>query len=150
MRRFVLASLLVVSCAALIGLGAASARSSGRVFYLALHPRQCLIVPRSESGKTKLVVPCSNPAHNQEVYAIRHGGWGHHRPPTAKAGYALARSLCLTAFRQLTGRQLAAGEGWWASWPDPGAETARYGDKIICQYRAWPQLRPLGSGWHVH
>ena len=52
MRRFVLGCLLVVFCGALVGIGAASARSSGRVFYLALHPRQCLIVPRSEGAQS--------------------------------------------------------------------------------------------------
>jgi hypothetical protein len=151
MWRFALVgSLLVVLGGAMVGIGGASADTSVRVFYLAMHPRQCLIVPRSGVGKTVLVVPCSNPAHNEEVFAIRHGGWGHRTPPSVKAGYALVRSLCFAAFRQLTGHQLVAGQGWYASWPDPGAETARYGDKVICQYRAFPQRRPLGSGWHVH
>ena len=36
-----------------------------------------------------------------------------------------------------------------AFWPDRGSETARYGDKIICGYRAWPRLVALGAGWRV-
>ena len=44
---------------------------------------------------------------------------------------------------------MPGGTGWNAYWPDAGAETARYGDKIICNFRAWPSLAALGSGWHV-
>ena len=29
------------------------------------------------------------------------------------------------------------------------AQTTRYGDRVVCSYRTWPSLRPLGSGRHV-
>ena len=121
-----------------------------RVFYLTTHPRQCLIAT-STSGKSPLAVPCSNPQHTMEVYAVGHGGWGHHHPPTSKTVLGgVARAICLSAFQRLTGHSLPTNSGWNAFWPDPGSETARYGDKIICSYRAWPRLVALGSGWHVH
>jgi len=149
MRRLVEAGIMlaVLGCAIAVLAAGASARARGRVFYLTLHPRQCAIFS-SVGSKTIPVVPCADPAHNAEVYAIGHGGWGH-TPPNQSGGYAIARSFCLGAFQRLTGHQLPANRGWWAFWPDAGAETARYGDKIICSYRAWPHLLPLGSGWHV-
>lgn len=145
-RSLVLA-VLVLS----VAVGAAMAAASGRVFYLAVHPRQCLIVPTSDTGNSKLVlvVSCANPAHNEEIYAVGHGGWGH-TPPTAARADAIAKSFCLSSFQRLTGHVMSSREGWLASWPDPGAETARYGDKIICGLRDWPHIAPLGRGWHVH
>lgn len=136
---------LVLTCAAV----ATAGRFGTRTFYLAVHPRQCLVTAKS-SPKWVQVVPCSNPKHDMEVYAIAHGGWGHATPPTAARGLALARSLCLAAYQRLTGHALGATEGWNAFWPDPGTETARYGDKIVCSLRRWPSLGPLGRGWHVH
>ena len=55
----------------------------------------------------------------------------------------------LVYFQRLTGHPMTASEGWSAFWPDPGAETAKYGDKIICRFRTWPHMNALGSGWHV-
>jgi hypothetical protein len=148
--RRVYSGILLAALGAILIVGNGSANAlSTRAFYLAVHPRQCLVVPTQGAGKTVLVVPCSDAAHNQEVYAIGHGGWGHRAPPSHGSVYVIARSVCLSAFQRLTGRQMAATEGWWASWPDPGAETAKYGDKIICKLRAWPHMRALGSGWHV-
>ena len=112
---------VVLICAAL---AVASSRAGTRVFYLNTHPHQCLINGKV-SPKWVEVVPCSDPAHSMEVYAVAHGGWGHRTPPTAT-------------------------QGWNAFWPDPGSETARYGDKIICSLRHWPGFRALGAGWHVH
>lgn len=140
--------LIVAVCVAATTATYASAAVGHRAFYLSVHTHQCL-VREASNPKTVLVVPCSDPAHEMEVYAIGHGGWGG-TPPSAARGYALARSICLSAFRRLTGRAMAGSEGWQAFWPDPGAETARYGDKIICNLRAWPQWKPLGPGWHVH
>jgi hypothetical protein len=140
----------VFAMSVIVGLGAAYARTTGRVFYLAVHPRQCLIVPTTGSSKTVLTVPCSNSAHNLEVFAAGQGGWGHRTPPAYAKAHAIARSVCLSAFRRLTGHAMGSREGWLASWPDPGAETAHYGDKIICGLRTWPGIAPLGSGWHVH
>lgn len=148
-RRGVTVCVLVAVSLSLLGAEVASARSAGRVFYLAVHPRECLVVPTSGSSKMVLVVPCSDAAHNLEVYAVGHGGWGHSRPPAYAQAYAIAKAMCLSAFRRVTGRVMGSREGWLASWPDPGAETARYGDKIICGFRAWPRIGPLGSGWHV-
>lgn len=136
---------LVLTCAAL---AVAAGRSGSRVFYLTVHPRQCIV--STTSPKWVEVVPCSDPAHNMEVYAVVHGGWGHGTPPTASKGLAIARPLCLSAFQRLTGHPLAATLGWNAFWANPGAEAHRYGDKIICSLRQWPHFGPLGPGWHVH
>jgi hypothetical protein len=127
--------------------GIASARQGGTVFYLTLHPRQCVATSVTATTKSVVVVPCANPSHKMEIYALGHGGWGHKtRPPSA---YSIARSVCLTAFSRLTGHTLGPGFGWWAFWPDPGSETARFGDKIICGLRTYPQFSALGRGWHV-
>ena len=140
-------AVLVASFVAL--LAAADGSAGNRVFYLTTHPRECLLTT-SAGAKRPVVEPCSDPQHNLEVYAIGRGGWGHHAPPAHDAVIRIARSVCLTAFQRITGRPLASGEGWNAFWPDPGAETARYGDKIVCGYRTWPRWVALGSGWHVH
>ena len=149
MRRILLvvpASLALVLASATAALAASG--SGTRVFYLATHPRQCLVSVKS-SPKFVQVVPCADPAHDMEVYAIAHGGWGHAAPPPSTRAVAIARSLCLSAFQRVTGHPLARTQGWNAFWPDPGAETARYGDKVICSLRTWPGLGPLGPGWHV-
>jgi len=99
---FVLAAAFAVSlsCSAL-----AFGHAESRVFYLTAHPRQC-IVSVSTSPKWVQVVPCSDPEHNMEVYALVHGGWGRGTPPTASKGLAIARALCLSAFQRLTGHPL--------------------------------------------
>jgi hypothetical protein len=129
----------------LVVAGAASPATSGQVFYLSARVHQCLITTQPPS-KTEVVVPCSNAAHNFEVYAVGHGGWGHKRPSNT---YELARSVCLSTYHRLTGHSLPKKGGWWGFWPDAGAETARYGDRVVCSYRTAPTLKPLGSGWHV-
>jgi hypothetical protein len=128
--------------------GVASARQGGTVFYLTLHPRQCVASRGTATGKTVAVVPCTDPSHKLEIYAVGHGGWGHKTPPPS--ALSIARSVCLSALERLTGHTLARGFGWWAFWPDPGSETARFGDKIICGLQRYPQLSALGGGWHVH
>ena len=141
--------LVAAVCVAATAPTVGSAATGHRAFYLSVHTHQCLArIPGA--AKTVSVVPCSDPAHEMEVFAIRHGGWGHGRPPSPKRGYALARTICLSAFQRITGHVMRSGEGWQAFWPDPGAETARYGDRIVCNLRAWPSWRPLGAGWHVH
>ncbi|HET7449137.1 MAG TPA: hypothetical protein VFJ78_00950 [Gaiellaceae bacterium] len=70
-----------------------------------------------------LVVPCSNPAHNLEVYAVGHGGWGHSAPPPQKT--ALARQVCLSAYARITGHALPSTAGWQAFGP---ASTDRKSD----------------------
>src|SRR5579871_5169031 len=118
-RGFVL---VVVVCAAATAASVGSAATGHRAFYLAVHTDQCLVrIPGAP--KTVSVVPCSDPAHELEVFAIGHGGWGHGSPPSAARGYALARSICLSAFQRITGHAVPRTEAWQASWPDPGAET---------------------------
>jgi hypothetical protein len=133
----------------LSGVKAASARPQAREFYLSVRVHQCLISGPTTTRKLLPIVPCSDPAHRFEVYAIGHGGWGT-TPPSQSTALAVARSVCLGAFQRLTGHPLAATLGWNAFWPDPGAESRRYLDKIICSLRTWPHLAPLGAGWHVH
>jgi hypothetical protein len=147
--RMLLGSIAAVVAGSIVLSPAASGSAGHRVFYLTTHPRQCLIATKA-SGKRPLVVPCSNAQHNLEVYAIGHGGWGHRHPPSSKTVRGIAQSVCVAAFQRVTGRPMRSNEGWNAFWPDPGAETARYGDKIICSYRTWPRWKALGSGWHVH
>jgi hypothetical protein len=139
---------VVVLHAALAGASVASAKQADRVFYLTAHARQCLIASSNPIVKTFQVVPCSNAAHNLEVFAVKHGGWGSKRPSPRSAGL-IARSRCLSSYRLLTGHDTPSSAGWAFFLPDEGAETARYGDKIICAFRTWPTLAPLGSGWHV-
>jgi hypothetical protein len=146
----------VIVCGCLFLLATTAAASadtktaSSRVFYLALKRGECGI--KTSSPKTVTVVSCSNPRHTFEVYAIRHGGWGHGAEPSSAALANKTRQLCLTAYAQVTGRPLPArpyGYQWFA--PDPGKEEAEYGDKVICSFSHWPQSNlPLGSGWHVH
>jgi hypothetical protein len=139
---------VVVICAALVGTSVASAKQGDRVFYLAVHPRQCLIASPDPAVKTFEVVRCSNAAHNLEVFAVKRGGWGS-KPPTPRAAGLIARSRCLTSYRLLTGHGAPRTAGWAFFLPDAGAETTRYGDRIVCGFRTWPTLAPLGTGWHV-
>ena len=146
--RSLLVSVAVLIAGCILHSATASGSTGRRVFYLTTHPRQCLIATKS-TGKWPFVVSCSNSRHNLEVYAIGHGGWGHRGPPAYKTALGIARSVCLPAFQRITGHALASNQGWNASWADPGSESARYGDRIICSYKAWPQPVALGSGWHV-
>lgn len=127
--------------------GIATSATSSQVFYLSLHPPQCLISTTIHGAKKVPVVPCSNAAHNLEVYAVAHGGWGHNNPPAD--AYSLVRAVCLSAYQRLTGHPLAKTGGWVGYWPDPGTETTRYGDRVVCSYRTWPTLKPLGRGRHI-
>ena len=126
------------------------AATGHQVFYLSVGTHTCLVAS-SHAGtaghKTVTVVPCADPAHNMEVYGIGHGGWGHATPPANAA--AVLRSTCLGIYQRLTGHPLRV-YGWYGFYPDPGAETVRYGDKMICSLRTYPVVRPLGPGWHVN
>jgi len=126
----------------------ASAAGAARVFYLSVRVHQCLIGAPSQNSKTFSVVPCSNAQHNLEVYAIGHGMWGRRNPPAN--AYSIARATCLSAYYRITAHPLARTAGWYGFWADPGSESRKYGDKIVCSYRTWPGFAPLGSGWHVH
>jgi hypothetical protein len=133
---------------ALLCANVGAAREPSRVFYLAVRPHQCLIAHDVPSSKWFLAVPCLDPGHNLEVFAVDHGGWGHRIVTTSFAG-TKARSVCLRSYRLLTGHGAPGDVGWAFFFADPGAEAARYGDRVVCSYRAWPNLTPLGRGWHV-
>jgi hypothetical protein len=141
-------SVATAAVLAVLGAGAASARQAARVFYLAVHPRQCVIASADPSAKSFRVVPCSDPAHNLEVFAVKHGGWGKKPVSLLRAG-TVARTVCLESYRKLTGHAAPSTAGWAFFVPDPGSETKRYGDRVVCGFRAWPNLAPLGRGWHV-
>ena len=133
----------VVLVLVLLAAVSSTAAAAGPTFYLALTAHECAIGPVVH--KHLPVVPCSDPRHNLEVYAVGHASM----PSTFAAQLAVARAVCLSAFQRVTGRAMAASEGWEAYWPDPGAERAKYGDKIVCGYRRPSHLAPFGPGWHV-
>ncbi len=148
-RGFGLTVGAVLSAAvALVAVNVAAARQQEREFYLTVRAHQCLVAQPTEKAKLLAVVPCLSPSHRLEVYAIGHGGWGT-KPPAQAGALAIAKTVCLGAFRRLTGHPLSASYGWAAFWPDPGSESTRYRDKIICSLRTWPSFSPLGPGWHV-
>jgi hypothetical protein len=127
---------------------AAGVAAGGPVFYLTLKPGQCAIRATARA-KTVAVVPCSNPKHNLEVYAIRHGGWKHGTPPSHGLLVARLQFLCLRAFADVANRQMPQGYGWRGFWPDPGAEQKRYGDEVVCALTHFPRQTPLGAGRHL-
>jgi hypothetical protein len=149
-RNALIVFFVFIGAVTVVAAAAGSPVNAGvRAFYLAAKPGQCLIA-NSNSGnaghKAVLVVSCSSPSHTFEVYAVRHGTWAKGTSPAR----GLVESLCLAAYRQTTGRSLAAPGGWYAFTPDPGAEQNRYGDKVICSYTHYPGLTPLGPGRHLH
>ncbi len=150
MSRIIFVAL--VACLAMAAAEQAAASPGQRAFYLTVRPGQCLIAG-SKSGtggdKIVLVVPCSDPRHQFEVYAVRHGGWGHGKVPPPATVKLIMRSVCLAAYQQITGHQMPAGGGWDAFDPDPGAEQTHYADDIICSYVHFPAFTPLGAGRHV-
>ena len=124
-----------------------SARVTGTpVFYLALHAGNCGIWPRR--GKTVRIVACSNATHNLEVYWVGHGGWGR-TSTTHAVKFADARARCLSSFQRLYHHAIQSGYGWYAFWPDPGAESAKYGDRTECSLVRYPGELALGPGRHV-
>jgi len=146
-----------VGCAATLAFaGACSVAGANvtavhRIFYLKLSVGECAQAPKGTGGpghKTLLVVPCSSPVHNLETYAVLHGGWGHGTPPSHPAVDALGRSLCLNSFQRRFGHPIRRGYGYQYYFPDPGAETARYGDRFICSLGLYPSFGPMGAGTH--
>ncbi len=132
---------------ALIAAVSAPAVSAGRVSYLSLRAGDCAIRAAS-TPKSVAVVPCSNPRHDLEVYAVEHGGWRHRALPSSSLVSARAQYLCLNAFVDVTGHELPSGYGWRGFWPDAGAEQKRYGDEVICSLGRYPALAALGAGRH--
>jgi hypothetical protein len=137
---------LAVALALVPTLDASSSRAVGRTFYLDLRPGQCATYPRH--GKYLQVVPCSNGAHNLEAYSIGRGGWGQGRVPGRAMVLGIARSLCVGSFQRRFKHSIGPGYGWYAFWPDPGKEQARYGDRIICSLDRFPGLGAMGPGYH--
>lgn len=115
-----------------------------KVFYLQLKVGQCSLRPHS---KILLVVPCSNPNHSLETYAVTHGGWGS-TLPSHSARVSLATSVCKSSFQRRFGHPIRAGYGFEFFFPDPGAETRKYGDLVNCSLRTWPSYGALGAGKH--
>jgi hypothetical protein len=150
MRRW--ASILSVAAAiATLAVTATPAGSSVRVtgtpvFYLALHTGKCGVWPRR--GKTVRIVPCSNATHNLEVYWVGHGGWGR-TSITQAAEFADVRAHCLSSFQRLYHHSIRRGYGWYAFWPDPGAESAKYGDRTECSLVRYPGQPAMGAGRHA-
>ena len=147
MRRWTLVAPALLSAVALAAPAAPAEPAGIAAFYLSLRPGQCALGTLASTTKTLRVVPCKNPAHNFEVFATEHGGWGHQPASGAVAG-ARASVVCKAAFVRRTGHPIRRPYGWWAFWPDAGAEQNRYGDKIVCGLTLFPSL-PLGAGSHI-
>jgi hypothetical protein len=134
---------VVVVCAFTGSLASATV-SPQKVFYLQLKVGQCALRPHS---KILLVVSCSDPNHSLETYAVMHGGWGTTRPAHS-AVLSLASSMCRSSFQRRFGHPFRTGYGYEFYFPDPGAETRKYGDRVNCSLRTWPSYVPLGAGTH--
>jgi hypothetical protein len=149
MRRWatLLAVAAIVATVAVTAMpaGSSTGATGASVFYLALHSGQCGVWPHR--GKLVRVVPCSNPAHNLETYWVGHGGWGH-TSRTNAVKFAAAKSHCLAAFQRRYGHAIAVPYGWYAFWPDPGAEQVKYGDRMECSLIRWPGEPAMGPGRH--
>jgi hypothetical protein len=83
-----------------------------------------------------------------EVFAVLHAGWGHRNPPARSAAYARAQQLCNSTFQTRFGGAILRGYGWYAFWPDPGAEATKYADRMSCSLIRWPGRPPMGAGTH--
>ena len=117
-------------------------------FYLNFHPGQCGLYT-SVNGEHPLVVPCSDPAHDMEVYVVTHGGWG--TSPASSTITADSHRICLSKFQKLYGGALRPNFGYLYFFPDPGAQTKQYGDRLICSLTKWPNAHAaMGAGTHFH
>jgi hypothetical protein len=134
---------LAATAAGLAGTTSA-ATASHQVFYLAMRAGDCTT---RVTTKSYLVLPCANARHQFEVYTVAHGGWGK-TPPRHSAAFVRAQQLCTSTFQRRYGGPIGAGYGWWAFWADPGAEAAKYGDRIVCALVRWPGHPAMGAGTH--
>jgi hypothetical protein len=107
-------------------------------FYLDVKAGQCL---RGPAAKLVLVVACSDPRHNFEVFAVVHVG---RTPPT----FALSNRQCQATFLRRFGHPILRGYGWYGFWADPGAEAVKYGDRAVCTLTRWPTRVAMGPGTH--
>jgi hypothetical protein len=76
-----------------------------------------------------------------------HGGWGR-TLPAHSAVMRLAASLCRSSFQRRFGHSIRTGYGFEFFFPDPGAETRKYSDRVNCSLRTWPSYGVLGAGTH--
>jgi len=124
-----------------------SSAHSRSVFYLDLKVGECARLPMKH--KHLRVVRCRNPRHQLEVFAVdHHVGWGLAEPPhrvVVRLSFTVCNNAFLGRFRHL----IHPPYGYIAYWPDPGAETRRYGDRMICAL-VGPGKRPMGPGTHFH
>jgi hypothetical protein len=141
---------MVIGVAAAIVAGLAGGTSAARIttprttFYLDLKAGQCA---KRVAPKTWLVAPCSNGRHSLEVYAVLHGGWGH-ATPSPSVVLARARTSCLSRFQARYGPLRRDFVNFF--FPDPGTETAKYGDRIVCSLASSPAHAAMGPGTHFH
>jgi len=147
--RVVSGIVLVVASAAAgstaLGATLGASAHSRKVFYLNLRVGECARLPMKH--KHLRVVPCANPRHQLEVFAVdRHVGWGLSEPPH-RVVVRLSFTVCNNAFLQRFNRVIHQPYGYIAYWPDPGAETRKYGDRMICAL-VGPGKGPMGSGTH--
>ena len=144
--RLVLGGVAVLSATA-PGLQAAPTASTQTAFYMDVHAGQCIAGFR-DGAKHLQVVPCSNPAHNLEVFTVSHGGWGQGAIPARGAVLAIGRSVCVGTFQRRFHHTIRPGYGWYMFWPDAGKEQLQYGDRVICALVRYPTKSPMGAGFH--
>jgi hypothetical protein len=125
-----------------------SAPYSRSVFYLDLKTGECAFLPMKH--KHLRVVPCLNSLHQIEVFTVTHGGWGLAQPPPHRVVVQLSFTVCNNAFLRRFGRVIQPPYVYVAYWPDPGAETNRYGDRMICALALPGNHPPMGAGTHFH
>jgi hypothetical protein len=143
--KIVLAVLVAVAAMAAATAGA-TPLAARKIFYLDLRSGQC--ARGVFTHKTLLLLPCSDPSHNLEIYAVLHGGWKRGHQPSHDTVYARARTLCTGKFRSRFGHPISTPYGWRAFWPDRGTEEAKYGDRLICGLAHYPKPTALGAGTH--
>jgi hypothetical protein len=138
-----------------LGAGASVAAETGRasvagrsVFYLDMRVGQCALLPMKH--KQLRVVPCFDGLHNLEVFTVAHGGWGLAQPPPHRVVLQLAFHVCTWTFLRRFGHLIKPPYGYVAYWPDPGAETDKYGDRMICALDLGASHGPMGQGTHFH
>ncbi len=133
--------------AVMVATAGASPQEARKIFYLDLRSGQC--ARGVFTHKTLLLVPCSDPSHNLEVYAVLHGGWKRGQQPSHNAVATRAQTRCPSKFRSRFGHPLSAPYSWHAFWPDRHtAEAAKYGDRLICGLAHYPKATAVGAGTH--
>jgi len=145
--RSSLGVVVLVLVAVLPQLGGVSSASGAGTFYLSLRAGECAI-STSTNGEHPLVVPCSDPHHNMEVYVVTRGGWGS-TPPAQSIINQDARRICLSDFQHRFRGAMRTGYGYLFYFPDPGAQTQQYRDRMICSLTRWPNDHvAMGAGTH--